>query len=401
MRIHTVKEGDTIFKIARSYSVPPAKIIENNALITPDRLYPGQKLLILTPMRSYTVRGGDSLNSIAQRFGTDENQLKRNNPALMGGNKIYPGQILAIKYEPYEYGNAVVNGYFSKDCAKDRLSLYLPYLTYITFAALKWERRRLIKLFDYENALETAKKEGALPVLRVFTEEPLAELVNKDFCDTLISLAKNEGFFAISLAARCYKEKKFSEFLTSFKEKLSKSELELHLEIDGNGDSDAYRELSGIADVSLLNYESQAASADDDFESCEKALIKRFANECGCQKTLFDLFSPIYFGDRAVEFSEIEKLIILRGIEPEYCEKTKRARFKLKRYSGGKEEEISVSFPTPENTKAKLELLGELGYMGVSFDITRSPTSTLMMFNSLFSAEKAREGFKNSCFQER
>ena len=397
MRIHTVKEGDTVFKIARSYSVPPAKIIENNALTAPDRLYPGQKLIILMPTRSYTVRGGDSLDSIAQRFAIDKNRLKQNNPALMGGDRIYPGQILTIKHEPREYGNAVVNGYFSKDCTKDRLSLYLPYLTYITFAAFKWESRRLLKLFGYESALEITKNEALLPVMRVYSSEPLCELKSEGFADTVASFAKEEGFSAVSLAARCHVDKDFREFLKSFKEKLSKFGLELHLELDGNSDTSAFCDLSEIADVSLLDYQAEGGKEARAFDLCEAMLLRSYAENCRCNKTLLDLFSPIYFGEKATDFSEIEKLIISRGITPDFDEKTKSSSFKLKQYSGGHETEICVRYPSLENTKAKLELLGELGYMGVSFDIMRSPISRLMMFNSLFKPEKMSRSAENKC----
>ena len=65
MIIHTVSQGETIFKIARKYSVQPTKIIEDNGL-EGDRLTTGQELLILTPTRTVTVRGGDTLASLAR-----------------------------------------------------------------------------------------------------------------------------------------------------------------------------------------------------------------------------------------------------------------------------------------------------------------------------------------------
>ena len=43
--------------------------VENNGLVNPDRISVGQKLLILTPTRTYTVRGGDTLEKISRRFG--------------------------------------------------------------------------------------------------------------------------------------------------------------------------------------------------------------------------------------------------------------------------------------------------------------------------------------------
>ena len=43
-----------------------------------------------------------------------------------------------------------------------------------------------------------------------------------------------------------------------------------------------------------------------------------------------------------------------------------------------------VAFESLENIKAKLDLIYELGLMGISFDIMRVPTEYLMTFHSLF-----------------
>ncbi len=401
MRIHTVKEGDTIFKIARSYSLPPAKIIENNALVTPDRLYPGQKLVILTPTRSYTVRGGDTLDSIAHRFGTDKNSLKRNNPALMGEERIYPGQILAVRYDAKNFGNCVVNGYLSGESEKEKLSLFLPYLTYLTFSAAKWERGKLLKLFDYKGVLKNIENESVIPVLRVYTENCVKELLEdkEQFLNSIVSAAKCDGFSAISLAAyRAMKENDaFKNFFKELKYELHKSDIELHTEFDGNSDITAYKELSEIADVAVLNYEKGETSSIPDFKSGEEKLLRSYRDVCRYQKCLVDLSLFAYLGGEPQNFQEIERLIRARGISPQYSESTKCCHFALNRYSGGKREEIFANFPAPENTKAKLELLGELGYMGVSFDITRTPVYHLMMFNSLFHCEKASRSGMNSC----
>lgn len=403
MRIHTVKEGDTVFKIARKYSIPPSKIIENNALVNPDRLYPGQKLVILIPTRSYTVRGGDTLDSIAKRFSTDINELKRNNPSLMGTERIYPGQILAVKYEPKAYGNTVMNGYFSKGCSKDKLSLYLPHLTYITFAAAKWEAGRLLKLFDYQNALKASIEAEALPILRIYTDIPGKELLRekKAFIENSVSVAKEHEFHGLSVSAAKSVGKEFCDFFKALKHETEKNGLELHLEIDGNGEIESYKELNETADVSLLNYSREAADKDVDFESCEKAFLEKYAETCHAKKTLLDLFTPIYVGENTLDFRELEKLLIMRGISPDYSERTKRSSFKLKHYSGGQEKELNVCFETPENIKAKLEILSELGYMGVSFDIERSPVSSLMTCNSLFHAVKAAKNGNLNCRGER
>ena len=154
---------------------------------------------------------------------------------------------------------------------------------------------------------------------------------------------------------------------------------------------------SEIADVSLLNYEREATRFYENFDLCEGAALRNYADRCEERKTLVDLFSPSFLDENEVDFSELERLMQTRGIESVYNDGAKTASFSLKQYFGGKNKEAIAKFPTPENTKAKLELLGELGYMGVSFDIERSPVSSLVAFNSFFQREKAIKVRRERC----
>ena len=56
----------------------------------------------------------------------------------------------------------------------------------------------------------------------------------------------------------------------------------------------------------------------------------------------------------------------------------------LKRASFGKHKKREIIFESLENTKAKLELVSELGFMGISFDIGRICTADLMIAASMF-----------------
>jgi len=401
MRIHTVKEGDTIFKIARAYATPPAKIIENNALNAPDRLYPGQKLIILTPTRSYTARGGDTLDSIAARFDTDKRTLLMNNPELRGRERIYPGQIIAVRYDTKPYGNAAVNGYYSRGGSRDRLSQFMPYLTYLTLSASRWDCSGLKMIFDAKSAIEEARLNKTVPILRVYTEMCSKELLSnaEKLCEALILAAKRAGYGGILLAAYRASEEAdaFLELFDMLKAGLHKEGLLIQAELDGNRDIAELSTLSRLADASIFNYEKGKERELPSFKCGEERVLKAYADTCDKRKTLVDLSVFAYLNGEAIEFSELDGLLRRRGIEPEYSEESKFCEFTMNKYKGDKHEEILVRYPAPENTKAKLELIGELGYMGVSFDIERAPLYSLMSFNSLFRAEKAIDGGCGIC----
>lgn len=132
MIIHTVAPGDTVYRIARKYGVPASRIITDNMLPEPGRLVAGETLVILFPTESYTVRGGDTLSSIAEQFQTPILTLYQNNPILNGEPTIYPGQTLNIRYAAPKNGEICVNGYAYPSIDRVILQRTLPYLTYLS-----------------------------------------------------------------------------------------------------------------------------------------------------------------------------------------------------------------------------------------------------------------------------
>ena len=96
--IHLVRRGDTLSKIALRYGTTTARLRTLNRL-KGDTIRPGQKLILADPddgeiPLEHTVRKGDTLSEIALRYGTTIVRLK----ALNGlrGDTIRPGQQLAL-----------------------------------------------------------------------------------------------------------------------------------------------------------------------------------------------------------------------------------------------------------------------------------------------------------------
>ncbi|MBQ7846678.1 MAG: LysM peptidoglycan-binding domain-containing protein, partial [Clostridia bacterium] len=77
MILHTVLPGETLYSIAARYGVSTAELIANNAPIDPDRPTVGRSLIILRPRALYTVRAGDTLEQIAQNQGITLRELYR------------------------------------------------------------------------------------------------------------------------------------------------------------------------------------------------------------------------------------------------------------------------------------------------------------------------------------
>lgn len=103
---YTVKKGDTLSGIAAKYGTTWQAIYDaNRATIgsNPNVIKPGQVLKInggssASAGRKYTVQKGDSLSSIAAKYGTTWQSLYAKNKGTIGSdpNLIKPGQVLAI-----------------------------------------------------------------------------------------------------------------------------------------------------------------------------------------------------------------------------------------------------------------------------------------------------------------
>lgn len=98
---YRVASGDSLWKIARSNQVSVAQLRRWNNLSVRSTLHPGQVLTLYGARKTkprvtrYTVRGGDSLWSIARRFDTHISTIQRLNNL---GSKpvIQPGQTLVV-----------------------------------------------------------------------------------------------------------------------------------------------------------------------------------------------------------------------------------------------------------------------------------------------------------------
>ncbi len=104
--LHVVKEGETVRSIATRFGVAPMAVIEANRLREPYVVVPSQRLIVpgvpipparpsTPPPTEYIVQPGDSLVSIAARFGVDARALVRKNN-LPQTDLIVPGMRIEL-----------------------------------------------------------------------------------------------------------------------------------------------------------------------------------------------------------------------------------------------------------------------------------------------------------------
>ncbi len=92
---HVVRAGETLSSIAARYGTSVSALTAANRLSDPDFIVAGQRLTIRAPALRHRVRAGETLSGIAARFGTTVTALARANE-LADPDYIVPGQAIRV-----------------------------------------------------------------------------------------------------------------------------------------------------------------------------------------------------------------------------------------------------------------------------------------------------------------
>ncbi|TKC19131.1 LysM peptidoglycan-binding domain-containing protein [Robertmurraya kyonggiensis] len=92
---YTVRAGDSVWQIAQRWGIPVDSLIAANNLVAPDTIFIGQQLSIPPGVDRYRVQAGDSVYRIAQFYGVPPADIIAANQ-LQSPYIIHPGQLLTI-----------------------------------------------------------------------------------------------------------------------------------------------------------------------------------------------------------------------------------------------------------------------------------------------------------------
>ncbi|HWT77175.1 MAG TPA: LysM peptidoglycan-binding domain-containing protein [Mobilitalea sp.] len=235
MEIYVIQKGDTINSIADKFGVSANRLIHDNGLELLDNLVIGQSIIITYPSQTYIVQEGDSLSSIAEAFGITLIELLRNNSFLSDREYIYPGETLVIRYNTTS--KVTVNGYAYPFINHNTLIKSLPYLTYLSI--FNYRLSEEVEIMTYSNdteMIQIAKDYGVVPLMMLSSLSPFGEpniellfkvLNNKEYHDQLVKnilkILKSSDFHGINIMISGINEtnqKNYIDFLTEISKTL-------------------------------------------------------------------------------------------------------------------------------------------------------------------------------------
>lgn len=243
MRIYVVQRGDTLSRISHKFGTTNQQIVAANGLEDPNRLVVGEALVIPGPYQQYVVQAGDTLWAIAHRFGVAIQEIVKANQ-LTDPSRLFVGQVLTIpviyhSVQPGEtlwlianrYGVSVsaivqanhiqnpemlyigqrlripeapkrameVNAYITRmgQNGANLVSLYAPYLTYISPFSHSVTETGSIPPLDVDPILTVSRNRNVSPLLVItnpeFNPDKAAIILrNEGLQNTLITNILNE-----------------------------------------------------------------------------------------------------------------------------------------------------------------------------------------------------------------
>ncbi len=207
MEIHIVAAGETILKLSQIYNISPERIISDNGLLPPYVLVVGQALIITKPETIHYVKPGDTLYSIAVKYGITLQELYQNNPELTQYEPLSENQILVISFEGEKRRTISINGYAYPFVNQELLRRTLPFLTFLSIFSYGMKEDGTLLIPDDSLLLEEAKAFQALPVLvltslteeDVFSHERLKKLIldpeyQNSILNQLIEIMLKKGY---------------------------------------------------------------------------------------------------------------------------------------------------------------------------------------------------------------
>lgn len=212
MQIVTVASGDSLWSIARRYGVTVEALAEANGIAPPYALAVGQALVVPTPAaETHTVRPGESLWSIANRYGTTVEELARLN-GISNPAQLAVGMTLRLpqRGKPSIVSNAYLQpGTPERDAELVRTTA--PYLSYLSPFSYRVQGDGSIEPLNDGAILEALGETNAAPMMVItnfaggtFSAEVTkalfaSEAAQNKLIDGVVRIMQEKGYIALNI----------------------------------------------------------------------------------------------------------------------------------------------------------------------------------------------------------
>ena len=162
-------------------------------------------------MRIFVVKRGDTLYSIAKKFGVTTERLSYIN-ALSDPNRLSVGQTLVIPGDSFPQGEIEVNGYAYPNISDAVLNEALPYMTFLCPFSWQMDASGGITPIDDKRMISRAYETATAPMLTLTNISPSGgfssdiahaiftdETVQATLIENILSALRSRGYYGVNL----------------------------------------------------------------------------------------------------------------------------------------------------------------------------------------------------------
>lgn len=186
MFLYTVRPGDSVYSISRTFGVDAQRIINDNQIKNPELLVIGQALVIAVDSVKYTVSQGDTLRAISLRYQVPIQAILNANPTITSQSLIYAGQVITIPSQTQMLSTKQVNGYAFPNINRNTLQRTLPSLTYCSIFSYQVSSDGSINEIPDQEVIRMSRSTRVAPMM-VITNIITGKGFNSDLAHTVLN----------------------------------------------------------------------------------------------------------------------------------------------------------------------------------------------------------------------
>ncbi len=186
MIIYVVKPGDTLSSIAKKYGVDVDILAEINDLQNTNTLVVGQSLIIQQNLNTvYVVKPGDTLSSIARAYHISLQEMIDLNPGIKPPYKLLVGQKLNVEPNEENRKHIILNGFAYSTSRSEEVANALDDLTLLSIFSYRYDKSgHLVQISD-RRLLDLCNEYESQALLTV-TNQNEKGLFSSDYADELL-----------------------------------------------------------------------------------------------------------------------------------------------------------------------------------------------------------------------
>lgn len=212
MFLYTVRPGDSLYSITRTFNTTEQPVIDGNQLRNPSQLVIGQSLVIPVENVRHTVAPGENLSGISRLYQIPADAILQANPEITNPSFLRAGQILIIPSPMKILGTKRVNGYAFPSVNLDTLKKVLPWLTYCSIFSYRVSPDGSLDSIADEPAIHTARGGSTAPIMVItniraeggFSSDLAQSVLSSDavqnlLLDNILRILKEKGYIGLNI----------------------------------------------------------------------------------------------------------------------------------------------------------------------------------------------------------